>query len=414
MSLQPGEHYIGSDLIDARRVITISAFQDAGKGIYPLGKCPPDGKWNSVLPWDKTESFLRQGKSEKPIILWAVGEVTDRYLVGSGDIEPSKINVSFKPLDSRLRPYCVKLMHDLSTPPDSTLSAYWMADSINCSAWTAKRNEEARPFTEIYDATDRFRSKSSMNKLDRQKVDIGDIVLMELYVSRYSNKDKDKRKSGGPWGTYLAVFSFNSISILEKAPLGCFLDRPRSPAYVLSCVNMESQPVRVARKMEQITIKATRSYPVVSALLFPTEGARACMVGVAAKSARQMTFDLATFDVGFWVSSCRDCKPSFVSHFPIDTVLALEHSYSVVFTCCHARAFHTDRNRCIANLFTDSPPAVYGDVLVFKHWRSESLYASYDSIDIISIEDRDLRLVEEIVKWTARRWAENKGHHPYQ
>jgi hypothetical protein len=105
----------------------LAAFQDSAKGIYPLGKCPKDGQWNGALPWDKNESFLRQGKSEKPIVLWLVAEITDRFLYSPSGNEPNKINISVKPLDSRIRPYCVKLLHGLADPPDSSGSLLFVA-----------------------------------------------------------------------------------------------------------------------------------------------------------------------------------------------------------------------------------------------------------------------------------------------
>lgn len=86
-----------------------------------------------------------------------------------------------------------------------------------------------------YDATERFTSKTSMATLPAENLKIGDIVLMEVQVSRYytyksgedgspfskqgkSAKDRAKAKAKGPT-EWQITFELSSISLLAEAPV---------------------------------------------------------------------------------------------------------------------------------------------------------------------------------------------------
>ncbi|KAJ6549351.1 hypothetical protein B0H10DRAFT_1969072 [Mycena sp. CBHHK59/15] len=207
--------HCGEDLVG--RLARLAVYADATKGIYTIMKCPLDGRWNDFSPFDKAESFLRLGNSNKPLVLWAVGEVVDSSLVSVNGNPPWKVNVSLKPLDSHIRAFCAKLLHGLADPPDSTLSGYWTDGCVNFSAWTSKRGEKARNWDEVYDASARLLSKSAMVKLPAGDVQPGDLVLVEAYIVRYTNKDT-RVKGSAAWNNWLTVMTMLSVSVLQKVP----------------------------------------------------------------------------------------------------------------------------------------------------------------------------------------------------
>lgn len=84
---------------------------------------------------------------------------------------------------------------------------------------------QAHPFDECYDARARYQSKTIMRRLPVEDLKLGDLVLLEARINRYSTnqsevsaREKARVRAKGP-SEWAVTFELVSLSLMRSAPL---------------------------------------------------------------------------------------------------------------------------------------------------------------------------------------------------
>lgn len=89
---------------------------------------------------------------------------------------------------------------------------------------------QVSPFQDCYDAVKRYQGKDVMDTIPAEDLNIGDLVLMEAFVTRYPTnqnntrlggkitaKERAKVKAKGPT-EWKVTFELSSVALLHSAP----------------------------------------------------------------------------------------------------------------------------------------------------------------------------------------------------
>lgn len=74
-------------------------------------------------------------------------------------------------------------------------------------------------FKRCYDATKRYQSKNLMEKVAVENLKLGDLILVEAQIGRYTEKDPEANNKKGKDSEWKVKFELSSASLLRECPL---------------------------------------------------------------------------------------------------------------------------------------------------------------------------------------------------
>ncbi|KAI0066971.1 hypothetical protein BV25DRAFT_1912314 [Artomyces pyxidatus] len=163
-----------------------------------------------------------------PVVVWHVGEVTKMWFFDRQGEPADRVSVTFSPVtDAGLEAAnrMIEVYSDnggkgefffcacyvlILTPAKESMDPY--ATEIKAYKWQSVRvpgskAPVATPFRRLYDATNKFQRKGDMRAIDPVDLRIGDVVLVEVFVTRY------KQKADNRWKM---VNDLRSLSVLKR------------------------------------------------------------------------------------------------------------------------------------------------------------------------------------------------------
>lgn len=94
-----------------------------------------------------------------------------------------------------------------------TAMVFYSAELTSC---------QVLPFTALYDARDKFKSKKDMASFPASRLGPGDIGLLEVTFTRWKSSKEAKAEKG--WTNWEVSFELQSFSVIFEAPPGANVD----------------------------------------------------------------------------------------------------------------------------------------------------------------------------------------------
>ncbi|PIL24292.1 hypothetical protein GSI_14045 [Ganoderma sinense ZZ0214-1] len=193
------------------RLRTFLNYEDAVNVRYAVCKVPPDAGWGTSGAAAKT--WRHNGEA---VTIWIPGICATKWFVDIKGVLPNRVNIGVMPLRDMDNEAALKLLR-LCEPSQEPKAGPIYAGKL-MSQWVKDDTKPAiMPFTEIYDAREKFRQKKLMRRLPQTTIGHGDIVLIECNLTRFKTAEtKDKPE----WTEWHTVFELISVCLLEEAPTG--------------------------------------------------------------------------------------------------------------------------------------------------------------------------------------------------
>ncbi|GJE97113.1 hypothetical protein PsYK624_133240 [Phanerochaete sordida] len=210
------------------RLNAISSLCDEAASVCPFKRARL-----SQLSWP-TASFAGFGRSDilmfgnRHAVLTCVAELGHNGIIPRQGEARDRANITFKPL--------VPDDHDMAAKILSLKSYPVKADMVEVEAFWAMRFQSSKgnttqsPFSEVYDGRRTFTTKRQMQKYAAGELEKGDIVFVEVKVTRWTPKDPNDSANTNRhgWTRWIAQFQLQSLTLLYKGSVHEPADTPFS------------------------------------------------------------------------------------------------------------------------------------------------------------------------------------------
>ncbi|KAI0355687.1 hypothetical protein OH77DRAFT_1436778 [Trametes cingulata] len=209
-------HHAGSvfpDLTDVppdiiERLLRIINYAAPDASTYSVGLIPATANWGR----GPNERVLCE--NGHPITIFMSGRVRTFWFYDMhGDPQP-RVNIGvtlITPTDLD----AVKQLYTRAKPRSAPSSDIIYASKRHTVRERGERAPQAVPFEEVYDASERLTSKSTMPRISAAEIADNDIVVVECHFTRWKKAAEGKRKL---WSSWDVGFDLVSISILYSSP----------------------------------------------------------------------------------------------------------------------------------------------------------------------------------------------------
>lgn len=209
-----------------RRLEALMSHADSNNLVYNIQHLPDGSRWYMMDDAPRKRGyFLVDVATRKPVTILLVGKVVYTFLGKAKSTPPNSVSITVEPLDPRDQ-----------TKSDNVLSFYskrkkddgdddlTLHNGVRASAWMLYEDEgddtaTAKVFTDIYDARTKFiMPVSELPKLSRTDIELGDLVVIEARITRYSPKQTNAspESPSKDWKSWNAAFRMQSCSLLKK------------------------------------------------------------------------------------------------------------------------------------------------------------------------------------------------------
>ncbi|KAG2145273.1 hypothetical protein DEU56DRAFT_754129 [Suillus clintonianus] len=196
-------------LID--RLRKLSEYTNSTANVYVLGKLLPTATWGQYKPVNDRSKILCNPANGEPLTIWVVGKISKMWFTKFGNPE-RQASITIMPLSKTLAQQSALLVAKMSSP---ALSVNQQATQvIRAIKWQYAKNSdagsEAMLFDSVYDARAEGSLKTYSERLLWNLADLkpGDLILLEMKMTKYSKKQEDKWHSR-------AQYEMIAISLLD-------------------------------------------------------------------------------------------------------------------------------------------------------------------------------------------------------
>ncbi|KAI9067026.1 hypothetical protein FKP32DRAFT_1601420 [Trametes sanguinea] len=175
LAFRPSElNYVPADALP--RILSIVNFTEPDANRFNVGLVPLDCAWGPSGDGSGLDRFLCH--NGRPVTVWMVGVVTSTWLAPT---EGTRISIGVRLLCQRDLDAAKFFQFRMSNPHGDTSYA---GLSTFAKRYLTSRGEP-QTFTDTFDGRDRLVAWSAMPKLDANKINKSDIVVVECYVKRF-------------------------------------------------------------------------------------------------------------------------------------------------------------------------------------------------------------------------------------
>lgn len=175
------------------RIQKLSEYCNANANIYALGKLLPTATWGPYRPVNDRSKILCDPATGEPLTIWVVGHIAKMWFAKFGKPE-SQASLTVMPLSQTLAKQSGVLLAKFSSPmlslnPQTT-------HMIRAIKWQNTRDSDKRMlFDAVYDARKEGSLKTYNERPIWKLTDLkpGDLILLEMKMSRYSRKGDDNK-----------------------------------------------------------------------------------------------------------------------------------------------------------------------------------------------------------------------------
>ncbi|KAI9065802.1 hypothetical protein FKP32DRAFT_1602074 [Trametes sanguinea] len=166
----------------------------------------------SSTKWGNKEFAKYLCLDDKPVTVWLVGSLVSKWFQNRMGEPQDTVNVAIEPLREIDLSAAITLLSNSQPRKVPTLTRLYAKRFM--TEWSAG---DAKPkvvlFDKIYDATKGFGRKASLPPLYPSELGIGDIVLVEVAVTRYKTGTIKYR-----WEQWNVSFELLCISVIAHSP----------------------------------------------------------------------------------------------------------------------------------------------------------------------------------------------------
>ncbi|OBZ66981.1 hypothetical protein A0H81_12999 [Grifola frondosa] len=151
-----------------------------------------------------------------PVTFWIGGIARSLWFFSDGGEPRQRVNIGVRLLCEGDLESAHALVNGRSRPPINDMPNAVYAGKLMTSRSKGDPALTAAPFTRVYDATERFGPKTTMDTISAATISKNDVVLVECQLKRW--KVGDKAKYSNKWVTWRCGFELSSVSLLYIAP----------------------------------------------------------------------------------------------------------------------------------------------------------------------------------------------------
>ncbi|KAG1844563.1 hypothetical protein C8R48DRAFT_780214 [Suillus tomentosus] len=198
------------------RLQKLSEYTNPKANIYALGKLLPTATWGPYKPVNDRSKVLCDPATGEPLTIWVVGKIAKMWFVKQGRPE-SQASITVLPLSQSLARQSGLLLTKFSNP---TLSLNQQkVDIIRAMKWQNAKAGDTISEPILFDAVYDVRQEGSLKTYSERPLwkltDLkpGDLILLEMKMTRYSRKTEDNK-----WHSR-TQYEMIAISLLHIADL---------------------------------------------------------------------------------------------------------------------------------------------------------------------------------------------------
>ncbi|KAL6299055.1 hypothetical protein BKA93DRAFT_753694 [Sparassis latifolia] len=199
-----------STTINPTRLTSFANYADEESATFSPTRLPPNATWGN-----KQMSFLCMPNND-PIIIWLVGEVQAYWFFDNSGRPQSQVNISIQPLHSADVPILQQFLKDKSEPLQDFPSNIFYASRFQTEKARGEYIATAVPFTNVFDAKEKFKPKNQMKRLSAPEITMNDIVLVEAHIRRFKTTSSSGDRTG--WKAWRTKFELLAVSQLLAVP----------------------------------------------------------------------------------------------------------------------------------------------------------------------------------------------------
>ncbi|KAG1807357.1 hypothetical protein EV424DRAFT_1543904 [Suillus variegatus] len=201
----------GYDEILVGQLRKLSGYTNAKANIYALGKLLPTATWGQYNPVNDRSKILCNPATGEPLTLWVVGRIARMWFTKFGAPE-NQASLTVMPLSKSLGQQSAILLAKMSSP---TLNINQQsAQVIRAIKWQNGKKNDGETTAMLFDAVYDVRAEGSLKTYSERPLwnlgdlKTGDLILLEMKMTRYSKKLEDKWHSR-------AQYEMIAISLLD-------------------------------------------------------------------------------------------------------------------------------------------------------------------------------------------------------
>ncbi|KAI0349494.1 hypothetical protein OH77DRAFT_1226567 [Trametes cingulata] len=204
-----------------QRLLGFLNFKDEKTNRFAVANVPSRATWGRKVDGVDLSRFLCI--EDKPVIVWLAGPIVSKWFCNRLGQPQDRVKIGI----SMLRDEDLAAANGLlsRTMPAHIRAGNNVYASKLMTEWArGEPHPVISSFDQIYDATSSFERKSKMRKLHAYQLGMGDIVLLEVALTRY--------KTGSikyVWKEWNVAFELRSVSLLAEAPVGTVSAEPLFP-----------------------------------------------------------------------------------------------------------------------------------------------------------------------------------------
>ncbi|KAG2155402.1 hypothetical protein DEU56DRAFT_750966 [Suillus clintonianus] len=198
------------------RLKILSEYTNAKANIYALGKLLPTATWGPYKPINDRSKILCDPATGEPLTIWVIGRIAKMWFMKQGKPE-NQASITVLPLSQTLAKQSGLLLAKFSNPM-LTLNQQTI-DIIRAMKWQNTKGAEGTSDAILFDAVYDARQEGSLKTYSERPIwnladlKAGDLILLEMKMTRYSKKGEDNK-----WHSR-AQFEMIAISLLHMAEM---------------------------------------------------------------------------------------------------------------------------------------------------------------------------------------------------
>ncbi|KAG1839202.1 hypothetical protein DFJ58DRAFT_859695 [Suillus subalutaceus] len=207
------------------RLQKLSEYTNAKANIYALGRLLPTATWGQYKPINDRSKVLCNPATNEPLTIWVVGQIAKMWFTKFGNLE-KQATIMIMPLSKSLAQQSTLLLAKMSSP--TTSSNQQATQIIQAIKWQNARGGDSEDEPVLFDAVYVIRVAGSLKTQTERPlwklVDLkmGDLILLEMKMTRYSKKQEDKWHSRAQYDM-LAIYLLDICETPEEDTLGTSL-----------------------------------------------------------------------------------------------------------------------------------------------------------------------------------------------
>ncbi|KAG1855296.1 hypothetical protein F4604DRAFT_1685779 [Suillus subluteus] len=209
------------------RIQKLSEYTNARANIYALGKLLPTATWGQYKLINDHSKVLCDPTTGEPLTIWTVSQIARMWFTKSG-VPENQASLTIMPLSKSLSQQSATLLAKMSNP---VLNINEQSTQVICAIkWQngkqSDREAEAILFDTVYDvqAEGSLKTYSEWPLWNLADLKTGDLILLEMKMTRYSKKLEDKWHSCVQY-EMIAISLLDISEIVEEETQGiCQID----------------------------------------------------------------------------------------------------------------------------------------------------------------------------------------------